>query len=66
MSEYRDDRYSVPPVRSVVPSENISPMAPHRPLRLVWWLRPDGWRVVATRQYQRVLFAGRQAFVSGK
>ena len=66
MSQYRNDCYAMPMSRPAVPQENISSMAPHRPLKMVWWLRSDGWRMMASRQYHRVLFAGRQAFASGK
>lgn len=41
----------------VVPKETPWQMAPHRPLRSVWWLRTDGWKDMTVRQYQRCMVA---------
>jgi len=52
----------------VVPHEQHREMAPSRPLRLVWWLRSEGWADASWKQMQRVQVAAwriRQSFVSG-
>ena len=52
----------------VVPHEHLREMAPSRPLRLVWWLRSEGWAEASRKQMLRVQLAAlriRQCFVSG-
>ncbi len=40
-----------------VPQEKACRMYPARTLKLVWWLRPEGWKEASIRQYQRILVA---------